>query len=126
MQFSPRRAILTLIAVGPIIAGLPAFGYARQEHSADYARKQTLKGAERYITQELKEHEEKVLKAQERIYTLEYQLFVALREQEPRQPADRTGRRTGFRPLDQVDADIQHVEEEIQQLLARTTGSPSE
>ena len=43
---------------------------------ADYHRKQTLKNAERYITPDLKEYEEKVLGAQEKIYALEYELFV--------------------------------------------------
>ncbi len=47
---------------------------------ADYVRKQTLVGAERYITPELKEYESKVLTAQERIAGLEYDLFVALRD----------------------------------------------
>ncbi|MFO0808456.1 MAG: DNA mismatch repair protein MutS [Gemmataceae bacterium] len=47
---------------------------------SNYTRKQTLKNAERYVTPELKEYEEKVLGAQERIHTLEYELFVALRE----------------------------------------------
>ncbi|MEQ8848484.1 DNA mismatch repair protein MutS [Botrimarina sp.] len=47
---------------------------------ADFIRKQTLKNAERYITPELKEYEEKVLTAEERAHTLEYDLFVALRE----------------------------------------------
>jgi DNA mismatch repair protein MutS len=47
---------------------------------ADYQRKQTLKNAERYITPELKEYEEKVLSAEDRIHKLEYELFVALRE----------------------------------------------
>jgi DNA mismatch repair protein MutS len=47
---------------------------------ADYIRKQTLKNAERYITPDLKEYEEKVLGAQEKIYQLEYELFVELRE----------------------------------------------
>jgi DNA mismatch repair protein MutS len=46
----------------------------------DYQRKQTLKNAERYITPELKEHEEKVLTAQEKIYQREYDLFVQLRD----------------------------------------------
>jgi DNA mismatch repair protein MutS len=46
----------------------------------DYQRKQTLKNAERYITPELKEYEEKVLSAQEKIYQREYDLFVALRD----------------------------------------------
>jgi DNA mismatch repair protein MutS len=47
----------------------------------NYSRKQTLKNAERYITPELKEHEEKVLSATEKINTREYDLFVALRDQ---------------------------------------------
>lgn len=46
----------------------------------DYIRKQTLKNAERYITTALKEYEEKVLGAEEKIRALEYDLFVALRE----------------------------------------------
>ncbi|MGQ9706558.1 MAG: DNA mismatch repair protein MutS [bacterium] len=46
----------------------------------DYIRKQTLKGAERYITPELKEHEAIVLSAEERIKNLEYEIFCKLRE----------------------------------------------
>jgi DNA mismatch repair protein MutS len=45
-----------------------------------FIRKQTLKNCERYITPELKEHEEKVLAAEERALDLEYNLFVELRE----------------------------------------------
>jgi DNA mismatch repair protein MutS len=48
---------------------------------ADYTRKQTLKNAERYITPQLKEYEEKVLSAQEKSQALELQLFTQLREQ---------------------------------------------
>jgi DNA mismatch repair protein MutS len=47
---------------------------------SDYQRKQTLKNAERYITPELKEYEEKVLTAEEKIHEREYELFVALRD----------------------------------------------
>jgi DNA mismatch repair protein MutS len=47
---------------------------------ADYIRKQTLKNAERYITPELKEYEERVLSAEDRAFALEYNLFVQLRE----------------------------------------------
>ena len=43
-----------------------------------YIRKQTLKNAERYITPELKEYEEKVLTANERSCELEYKLFAEL------------------------------------------------
>jgi len=41
----------------------------------DYIRKQTLVGGERFITQELKEYESKILGAEERLKNLEYQLF---------------------------------------------------
>ncbi len=46
-----------------------------------YIRKQTLSNCERYITQELKELESKVLGAQERIVRIEFELFSAIREQ---------------------------------------------
>lgn len=45
-----------------------------------YVRRQTLVGAERYITEELKEHEDKVLHAEERVGELEQELFRALVE----------------------------------------------
>ena len=47
---------------------------------AHYIRKQTLANCERYITQELKELEEQVLTAKDRLTALEYQLFQKLRE----------------------------------------------
>ena len=46
----------------------------------DYIRKQTVKNAERYITPELKEYEERVLAADEKASDLEYALFVELRD----------------------------------------------
>jgi DNA mismatch repair protein MutS len=46
----------------------------------NYIRKQTLTNAERFITPELKEYEEKVLGAHERICQLEYELFTELRK----------------------------------------------
>ena len=46
---------------------------------ADYERRQTLAGAERYVTPELKEYEAKVLGAEERMVTREAELFGALR-----------------------------------------------
>jgi len=52
----------------------------RERVPDSYARKQTLKNAERYITPELKEYERKVLSAQDASRQLEYELFVALRE----------------------------------------------
>lgn len=58
------------------------FGYyleVRNTHKdkvpQDWIRKQTLTGAERYITQELKEYESKILGAEEKISSLEYALF---------------------------------------------------
>ncbi len=46
---------------------------------ADYIRKQTLKNQERFITPELKEHEEKVLRAEQQAQSLEQELFNSLR-----------------------------------------------
>ncbi len=45
-----------------------------------YIRKQTLANAERYITEELKEFETKILGAQEKIVQIEYRLFTEIRE----------------------------------------------
>jgi DNA mismatch repair protein MutS len=45
----------------------------------DYVRRQTLTGAERYVTPELKEYESKVLGADERRRRLEYELFDDIR-----------------------------------------------
>ncbi len=44
-----------------------------------YIRKQTLKNAERYITPELKEYEDKILHADERARDMEHSMFLALR-----------------------------------------------
>ena len=63
------------------------FGYyieVRNTHKdkvpPDWIRKQTLVSAERYITQELKEYEEKILGAEEKIISLENQIYNALIE----------------------------------------------
>ncbi len=62
------------------------FGYyidisnAHKEKVPDsYIRKQTLVNSERYITPELKEYEDKILNAEEKIYELESQLFNEIR-----------------------------------------------
>jgi len=54
-----------------------------QAHKAptEYVRRQTLKGAERYITPELKEFEDKVLSARERALTREKLLYEGLLDQ---------------------------------------------
>ena len=44
----------------------------------EWIRKQTLVNAERYITEELKEYEQKILGAEERIYALEAQIYAEL------------------------------------------------
>ena len=61
------------------------FGYyleVRNSHKdkvpEDWIRKQTLVNAERYITAELKEYEEKILGAEERIYMLESRIYAGL------------------------------------------------
>ncbi len=61
------------------------FGYyleVRNTHKdkvpAEWIRKQTLVNAERYITEELKEYEEKILTAEEKVYELEGQLYQDL------------------------------------------------
>ncbi len=48
---------------------------------SDYIRKQTLVNAERYITEELKSYEGKILGAREKLYELEYQLFLTIRDE---------------------------------------------
>ncbi len=52
----------------------------REKVPAEFIRKQTLKNAERYITPELKEYEEKVLAAEERALSIELEIFSQLRE----------------------------------------------
>ncbi|WP_350290633.1 DNA mismatch repair protein MutS [uncultured Croceitalea sp.] len=67
------------------IASNNVFGYyieVRNTHKdkvpETWIRKQTLVNAERYITEELKEYEAKILGAEERIFSLEQQLFEQL------------------------------------------------
>jgi DNA mismatch repair protein MutS len=45
-----------------------------------YIRKQTLVNSERFITPELKEYEEKLLTAEEKMAEVEYEIFLAIRE----------------------------------------------
>ncbi len=53
----------------------------RDKVPPDYIRKQTVKNAERYITEQLKEYENEVLTAQERAKDLEMELFAKVRQQ---------------------------------------------
>ena len=61
------------------------FGYYLEVRNAhkdsvpeEWIRKQTLVNAERYITEELKEYEQKILGAEERIYAIEVQIYAEL------------------------------------------------
>ena len=63
------------------------FGYALEVTNSfkdqvpdNYVRKQTLTNAERYITQELKDLEDLILGAEDRLYALEYELFADVRD----------------------------------------------
>ena len=65
------------------------FGYYIEISKANYSsipegryiRKQTLANAERFITQELKEMEDKILGAEEKLISVEYDLFVKIRDE---------------------------------------------
>lgn len=56
-------------------------GLANVELDNSYIRKQTLSNAERFITPELKEIEDKILNAQDKIKSLEYEIFVNIRNE---------------------------------------------
>ena len=84
LQVQQRESELTGIP-SLKIAYNNAFGYyieVRNTHKdkvpADWIRKQTLVNAERYITQELKEYEEKILGAEDKILILETRLYNEL------------------------------------------------
>jgi len=53
----------------------------RDRVPTDYERRQTLMGAERYVTSELREREALILHAEERLSEREYELFCALRSE---------------------------------------------
>ena len=55
--------------------------YKNQVPEDRYIRKQTLAGAERNVTEELKEIEEKILGAKEKLVDVEYDLFCKIREE---------------------------------------------
>src|SRR5690554_2632038 len=86
MQLQQRESERTGIS-SLKIAFNNVFGYyieVRNTHkekvTADWTRKQTLVSAERYITEELKEYEEKTLGAEGKITTLENQIYTSLVE----------------------------------------------
>lgn len=84
LQIQQRKSELTEIP-SLKIGYNNVFGYyieVRNTHKdkvpAEWIRKQTLANAERYITQELKEYEEKILGAEDKILVLETQLYAEL------------------------------------------------
>lgn len=84
LQIQQRESDLTGIP-GLKIGYNNVFGYYIEVRNAhkdkvpqEWIRKQTLANAERYITQELKEYEEKILGAEDKILVLETQLYTEL------------------------------------------------
>lgn len=93
IAYSGKDYLLKLQARESQATGIPSlkigfnnvFGYYievtnthRDKVPAEWVRKQTLVNAERYITQELKEYEEKILGAQEKIEVIESRLYSTL------------------------------------------------
>src|SRR5437899_472904 len=93
---------------------------------AEYVRRQTLTGAERYVTPELKEYEAKALGADERCRRLEYQLFedvrrrVAARAEELLVTARARGRPDVFASLAEVAHTRGHVRPIVEESDALT------
>jgi len=93
MAFSNKEFLDKMLEEQSEITGIPSlkissnnvFGYyieVRNTHKdkvpEDWIRKQTLVSAERYITEDLKKYEQKILGAEERILELEIQIFQNL------------------------------------------------
>jgi len=94
------------------------FGYGIEvthAHTArvpdEYVRRQTLTGAERYVTPELKEYESRVLGADERRRRLEYELFEEVRRRVAARAADllRTARAAARLDVMAALAEVAHV-----------------
>lgn len=85
----------------------------------DFVRRQTVKNAERYITDELKQYENEVLTAQERALTLEEKLFeevrvrVAARSEALLRAADALGRLDVLAGFAELAAQRRHVRPQI-------------
>ncbi len=99
----------------------------------DYIRKQTLANAERYITPELKEYEDKVLGAEDRLVELEYELFQQVRKLVAEQGERLQQSATALAALDVLAslADVAHEQnyvspqiDESQELLIRDGRHP--
>lgn len=93
ISYSGKDCLLQIQQRESELTGIPSlkiaynnvFGYyieVRNAHKdkvpSDWIRKQTLVNAERYITQELKEYEEKILGAEDKIISLETRIYTEL------------------------------------------------
>ncbi|HET7341575.1 MAG TPA: DNA mismatch repair protein MutS, partial [Methylomirabilota bacterium] len=85
----------------------------------EYVRRQTLTGAERYVTPELKDCEAKVLGAEERRRRLEYELFDALRGRVAARAADLLGTARALAVLDVIAglAEVAHARGHVRPLV---------
>ena len=86
---------------------------------AEYVRRQTLTGAERYVTPELKDYEAKVLGAEERRRRLEYELFDEVRGRVAARAADLLATARALATLDVVAAlaEVAHVRGHVRPVL---------
>jgi DNA mismatch repair protein MutS len=106
------------------------FGYAIEVSNAhaarvppEYLRRQTLVGAERYVTAELKEYESRVLGAEERIVRLEFEIFTEVRAQVAAQAEDllRAGRAVALLDVVTALAEVAHERGHARPLVDETT-----
>jgi DNA mismatch repair protein MutS len=86
----------------------------------EYVRRQTLSGAERYVTPELKEYEAKVLGADERRRRLEYALFDELRGRVAARAAELLATARALATLDVVAglAEVAHARGHVRPVIA--------
>ena len=89
---------------------------------AEYIRRQTLTGAERYVTTELKEHEATVLGAEERRKRLEYELFEDVRRRVAERSADLLRTARALARLDVIAAlgEVAHVRGHVRPIVDRS------
>jgi DNA mismatch repair protein MutS len=85
----------------------------------EYVRRQTLTGAERYVTPELKEYEAKVLGAEERRRRLEYEMFDELRGRVAARAAELLATARALATLDVVAAlaEVAHARGHVRPVL---------
>ena len=90
----------------------------------EYVRRQTLTGAERYVTPELKEYEAKVLGAEERRRRLEYDLFDDLRGRVATRAAELLATARALATLDVLAAlaEVAHARGHVRPVIAEDGG----